>query len=122
MPRLKKTRSIHLDKARTRRDAIVSIDPNLDFNNGQTVAAYSDIIRQAEAALSEYNTTLSKLDNLYNQFKALETQLRDASERMLTGVATQFGKNSAEYEMAGGTRKSERKRLRQPSLTPATTG
>ena len=31
-------------------------------------------------------------------------------ERMLAGVLTDFGKDSPEYEAAGGTRKSERKR------------
>lgn len=39
-----------------------------------------------------------------------EKQLRDLSERMLIAVAAKYGKNSYEYEMAGGVRKSERKR------------
>jgi hypothetical protein len=28
----------------------------------------------------------------------------------LTGVATKFGKNSSQYEMAGGVKKTERKK------------
>jgi hypothetical protein len=32
------------------------------------------------------------------------------TERMLIGVAFKFGKDSREYEMAGGVRKSERVR------------
>ncbi|MGI8935279.1 MAG: hypothetical protein ACR2FS_14525 [Phormidesmis sp.] len=44
------------------------------------------------------------------------------TDRMLTGVATQFGKNSDEYEMAGGTRKSERRRVKRPAMgQPAST-
>ncbi|BAZ67792.1 hypothetical protein NIES4106_25490 [Fischerella sp. NIES-4106] len=34
----------------------------------------------------------------------------DISERMLTGVACKYGKDSSEYEMAGGVRKSDRVR------------
>ncbi|MEH2215395.1 hypothetical protein [Nostoc sp.] len=36
--------------------------------------------------------------------------MADYSEKILLGVAYKFGKNSHEYQMAGGTRKSERKR------------
>jgi hypothetical protein len=41
-----------------------------------------------------------------------EKTLRDMSERMLTGVATKYGKDSDEYEKAGGVRKRDRKRFR----------
>ena len=46
---------------------------------------------------------------LGNELDADETTMADLNERMLTGVATKFGKNSSEYEQAGGTKKSERK-------------
>jgi len=36
----------------------------------------------------------------------------------LTGVATQFGKDSPEYEAAGGTRKSERRKPQRTSKPP----
>lgn len=42
--------------------------------------------------------------------QAAEDRLKDLSERVLLGVATRYGKDSDEYEMAGGIRKSERKR------------
>lgn len=43
---------------------------------------------------------------------------------MLTGVGTRYGKDSIEYEKAGGVRKSERTRRRVASSTepPETTG
>ena len=47
-----------------------------------------------------------------------DTALADLSERMLAGVASQFGRDSDAYEKAGGTRKSDRRR--PTSLTPAT--
>jgi hypothetical protein len=34
----------------------------------------------------------------------------DLTERMLAGVGSKYGKDSTEYEKAGGVRKSERKR------------
>ncbi len=36
--------------------------------------------------------------------------MSDTSERMLAGVAAKYGRDSTEYEMAGGTKKSERRR------------
>ena len=36
--------------------------------------------------------------------------MADTSERMLAGVAAKYGRDSTEYEMAGGTKKSERRR------------
>jgi hypothetical protein len=37
---------------------------------------------------------------------------------MLAGVSSKFGKNSDEYEKAGGTKKSERKKpVRKPKPT-----
>jgi hypothetical protein len=47
---------------------------------------------------------------LYNKFQAEITKLKDWNERMLAGVATAYGKDSSEYEQAGGVRKSERKK------------
>jgi hypothetical protein len=57
-----------------------------------------------------FNTLLSQVDGAYNGFLAEEASLRDLSERMLAGVAAVYGKDSDQYEKAGGVRKSERKR------------
>ncbi|MBM4025843.1 MAG: hypothetical protein FJ280_10625 [Planctomycetes bacterium] len=50
------------------------------------------------------------MDELGNQIKTQEKKLKDLTERMLAAVAARYGKDSDEYEKAGGTRKSERKR------------
>jgi hypothetical protein len=39
-----------------------------------------------------------------------EKEIRVLSERMLIAMAAKYGKDSYEYEMAGGMRKSDRKR------------
>jgi len=45
----------------------------------------------------------------------LEKSLGDLADQMLIGVAFKYGKNSREYEMAGGVRKSER--IRRSSVS-----
>jgi hypothetical protein len=45
-----------------------------------------------------------------------EAELQDWNRRILSAVEAQFGPDSSEYEMVGGTRKSERKKpTRKPS-------
>jgi hypothetical protein len=63
---------------------------------------------------------LSKVDQSYNDMMAAEQTLSDLSELMLLGVASKYGKNSNEYEMAGGVRKSDRKRSTR-SVVPMST-
>ena len=109
MPRLKRT-SQDLDKAKARANNIVSIDPGLDFGNGLSVPAYQEQINALQAKLDRHNNLLSELDAIANDITAAEKTLAAYSERMLDGVGVRFGKDSNEYEKAGGVRKSERKR------------
>ncbi len=87
-----------------------SIDENLDLGNGLTNVAYGAAITEASTKLDLYNQHLSNLDEKYNDWKQSEKSLRDLNERMLIGVAARYGKDSNEYEKAGGIKKSERKR------------
>ncbi|MEH2237475.1 hypothetical protein [Nostoc sp.] len=45
-----------------------------------------------------------------------EQDLADHSENILRGIAYKFGNNSHEYQMAGRTRKSDRKRIVRQSV------
>jgi hypothetical protein len=108
MARQKKVSTI-IEKAQQRLTALSSIDPKLDLGNSLTVTAYQAEVTAARAKLEAYNTLLSKVDEAYNAFQLSEKSLRDLSERMLAGVASKYGKDSSQYEMAGGVRKSERK-------------
>ena len=58
-------------------------------------------------AIHSYNNLLSNADAAGNQIDHLEREVRDLNERIFTGVATIFGRDSDEYEMVGGARKSE---------------
>ena len=43
-----------------------------------------------------------------NNVEKMEKELGDLAQRIFAAVGAQFGFDSNEYEMAGGTRKSER--------------
>jgi hypothetical protein len=110
MARRKLARVLDLEKGLTRLAAVKSIDVNLDLGNNITTANYQTVIDAFQTKLSAYNTALSTVDDLYNDCIAQIDLLKDWNERVLTGVATKYGKNSSQYEMAGGVRKSERKK------------
>lgn len=95
---------------------IQSIKPDLDLGAGVSVAALSKVHQDLTDSLVSYNKLLSDADAALNAIQALETQGRELAERMLTGIATKYGKDSSEYEQAGGTRRSERKK---PGTSPA---
>jgi len=110
MARKKLARVIDLDRARTRLAAIKSIDAALDLGSGFTASNYEAEIQSLNADLEAYNTALSTVDDLYNNCIAKINSVRDWNERILAGVATKYGKNSSQYEMAGGVKKSDRKK------------
>ena len=105
----KKRVSPTLVKAENRAKKLATIDPALDLG-GLTLAAYQAEITQSRALLDDYNGLLTQADLESDEFDVLELRLKDLNERMLTGIATKFGKDSPQYEAAGGVRKSERKK------------
>jgi len=109
MARQKKGSKV-IDAALRRAAGLASISENLDLGQGLTLENYRKAISEAQAKLDAYNELLSKVDAALNEFIAAEKNLRDLSERMLSAVAAVYGKDSDEYEKAGGKRKSERKR------------
>lgn len=113
MARRKLVRVDDIERARTRLAAVKSIDPALDLGSGITIGNYETAIVSLATNLEIYNTTLSTIDDLYNICIAQINVIRDWNERVLTGVATKYGKNSSQYEMAGGKRKSEQRRKRK---------
>ena len=120
MARRKKS-STALTKSERRLAGMKSIDAKLDLGNGLTVASFEKEIVQLRQKISDYNTLLSKADAAANDVASLEKALSSTSQRMLMGVALKYGKDSSKYEMAGGTRRSERKRRRpaQPEVEAA---
>lgn len=110
MPRIKKSATQIMIDATNRLAGLKSIAENLDLGNGLTVEAFNNLINDNFDTLERYNTLLSQVDQASNDFDVLQKKLKDDHERMLLGVAAKFGKDSDEYEMAGGKRKSERRK------------
>lgn len=108
MGRLRKTSKV-LEKAQVRVAGLKAVDPALDLGNGLTVVAFDAKIVSTSKKLADYNQQLAVVDEMQNQFVFEEESLGDLSERMLAGVGARFGRDSSQYEQAGGTRKSERK-------------
>jgi hypothetical protein len=120
MPVRKKTVSKVIQTASKRAAGIRSIDPKLVLMDGVSLPSYEAAINDANEKMAMCNTLSSQLDEANNQFQAAERALRDLSDRVLSGVASRYGRDSDQYEMAGGTRRSERKKpKRKASAAPA---
>ena len=108
-----------LDKAQRRLAGIQSIDEKVDLGSGLTAQNYVKTIDALRKKIDAYNKALSNVDALQNDVNEAERLLAEQSEKMLLGVAVKFGKNSSEYEMAGGVKKSDRKRPARRLATAA---
>ena len=114
-----KRKSPAITRAQQRCSGICSIDPQVDLGHGLTVPAYDTEIKAGTKLLNDYNTLLSDTDAAGKALEKAEKKLADLGDRMLKGVATKFGTDSAEYRKAGGTPKSEIKRGRKPKVLKA---
>ena len=106
----KKSSSQVAEICQARLTALSSIDAALDLGNGLTLAKYQAAIQDVEAKLKTYNVSLAQADENGNILRAAEKELSALNTRMLAGVSAKYGKDSNEYEKAGGTRLSEIKR------------
>ncbi len=109
MTRQKKTSSV-LEKAELRILGFRSIDPNLNFGDIINLNQLAQFTEQLRNQLNQYNMLLTELDSAKAEMEAMEKIVRETSERMVSGVAAKYGKDSREYEMAGSVRKSDRVR------------
>jgi hypothetical protein len=119
---LKTRGSAAVDKAQRRLALLKSIHENLDLGHGLTIEAYTSLIANTRATLEAHNTLLSNLEESRKTITQMDKALSQLSERMLTGVATMYGRNSMEYSKAGGSsRKGSKKSISQvPSIVTVT--
>ncbi|AFY34003.1 hypothetical protein [Calothrix sp. PCC 7507] len=108
MPRQKLRTSRVLEKAVLRTAGLKAIDPNIDFGDACNIQNLTQQIERLRNKIIDYNTTLAVIDTTRNEIEEMEKNLGALSERILLGVAWKYGKDSSEYEMAGGVRKSDR--------------
>ena len=109
MARQKRTSSI-LKKAELRASGLSSISPNLNLGDDLNMKDYTAVINRLRKEIAAYNEILSLADRAANTVKALEKEVSTFNQKMLLGIAFKYGKDSSEYEMAGGVRLSDRKR------------
>jgi DNA repair ATPase RecN len=122
MARTKRTSTV-LETARQRLSGLKSITPEPNFGPGLGLADYEADINAANAKLDSHNEQLSSIDQSQNELDSLEAALREKNRRFLSAAEARYGPDSSEYEQAGGTRKSERKRPgpKGPRTPPAAT-
>lgn len=103
-----------LARAKRMLDAWDQVNPTLAFGDLDTAAMTTDI-EQATALASRMKSLEVELVDLRNQRDAVYLSLWDKIKRVRSGVRAVYGDDSSQYEMVGGTRRSERKAPRPKS-------
>lgn len=114
-----KRNSTILEKALARLQGLESLDPQMNLGNGLTLQDYATLIKLALQQLQAYNISLAAADRDRIEFAAAEASVADLSSRLLSAIAATYGKNSKEYELAGGKFRTNYKRSTKPA-TPTT--
>ncbi|MBH8577534.1 hypothetical protein I8752_32130 [Nostocaceae cyanobacterium CENA369] len=114
MPRKKRASRV-LEKAEFRSAGLKAIDSNMNFGDNCDLQNLTQSIEQLRTTIDAYNTALSVIDSSKTKIDEMEKSLSNLSDKLLRGVAFKYGKNSNEYEIAGGIRDSER--IRKSRLT-----
>ncbi|HXI23481.1 MAG TPA: hypothetical protein VNG71_06375 [Pyrinomonadaceae bacterium] len=106
----KRRKSPVLETARQRLAGLNSINPPPTFGPNITRTSFSAAVDSFDQKLRSYNEAVAALDDLQNDLDTDETNLRELNTRILSAVEAQYGPDSSEYELVGGTRTSERKK------------
>ena len=115
----KRRTSAPLAVARQRLAGLNKITPTPNLGPNISLAAYQGVANDTAAIEESHNQLAAQMDDSSNRFDAQEATLNEWNRRVLSAVEAQYGPDSSEYEMVGGTRKSERKK---PSKKPAGSG
>ena len=107
MSRRKRTSRV-LENAELKSAGLKAIDLNLDFGDACSLTKLTQLIEELRAKIDAHNTAVSAVDSCKTQIEQLEKSLGNLCEKLLIGVAFKYGKDSQEYEIAGGVRTSER--------------
>jgi DNA integrity scanning protein DisA with diadenylate cyclase activity len=111
-----------LETAHRRMLGVRYLDPQMDFGNGLSVSSFTDQVETMKAKLDAYNEMVNTLKQEREAIEAMEKSLRGTSERMLGAVASLYGKESDEYEVAGGVKRGKRSRRKAGEPADADTG
>ena len=96
--------------ARQRLAGLNKITPAPNLGPNISVAAYQGVANDTAAIEESHNQLAAQMDDSSNRYDVQENLMADWNRRVLSAVEAQYGPDSSEYEMVGGTRKCERKR------------
>jgi len=108
-----KRQSAILEKAQARLRGLQSVNPTMDLGNGLTLQGYAALLETSTTQLQTHNLTLAEADRTRIEFAQAEASVSALSSRILSAVAAMYGKDSKEYEMAGGKPPSSYKRAKK---------
>jgi hypothetical protein len=110
-----KRQSTVLEKAKARLRGLQSVQVRMDLGNELTLQSYADLIEASDTKLTSHNLALAEADRTRIEFTEAEASITVMSSRVLSAVAAMYGKDSKEYEMAGGKPLSNYKRAKKRS-------
>ncbi|MGF1987808.1 MAG: hypothetical protein RMY62_008085 [Nostoc sp. ZfuVER08] len=96
-----------LENAELKFAGVKAIDTNLDIGDNYNTIKFAQLIEELRTKLENHNTILSTIDSSKIELEQLEKKLVSYCENMMMGIGFKYGKDSREYQMAGGVRRSE---------------
>jgi len=109
MARQRRTSQV-LETAQRRLSGLKAIKPPANLGPNISPHEFEAKTANLDGRLESHNQKIGELDDDANDLDSLETELNDWNRRILSGVEAQYGSDSSEYELVGGTRKSDRKK------------
>lgn len=107
-----------LEQAQSVSNAWSQINDEMSFGD-LTFTALNNELAQASPIQVQIDALETQLTDLRNQRDTLFVSIWDKVKRVRNGVKANYGDDSSQYEMVGGTRLSERK---SPTRKVSTTG
>jgi hypothetical protein len=96
-----------IEKAQRHLENLKSVDPHMAFDSDRSIQNLASRIEALGMKLTAYNQMLMMLDSMKIDLDGMEKELSELLEQMMIAVAFKYGKDSQEFEKAGGTRKSD---------------
>ncbi|MBX9255513.1 hypothetical protein H1Q63_16490 [Desmonostoc muscorum CCALA 125] len=112
---LKKRKSSVLEKVESRAAGMKLIDPSLKLDDDYSLARLLESMELLRNKLDVHNNALALADSSLTEVEEMEKDLTTLSQKMLMLIAIKYGKDSPQYETAGGVRDSDRLRKMRSS-------
>ncbi|OUL37187.1 hypothetical protein BV372_03590 [Nostoc sp. T09] len=111
----KKRKSSVLEKVESRAAGLKLIDPTLKLDDDYSLAKMLESMERLRNKLEVHNNALSLADSSLTEVEEMEKNLTKLSQKMVMLIAIKYGKDSPQYETAGGVRDSDRVRKMRSS-------